>query len=143
MNKPIVLASDHGGFPLKDIVEGHLISKGYNVEYIGNQDESPIDHPVIAKRAAERVLFHGTDGIILCGTGIGVSIVANKYKGIRAAVVHSEAYAQLSRQHNHANVLCLGGRFLDGDMAKRIIDVFLETQYLGDRYKKRVDMYER
>jgi len=142
MSKTIVLASDHGGFPLKDVVEKHLISKGYKVEYIGNEDESPVDHPVIAKKAAERVLYHGTDGIILCGTGIGVSIVANKYKGVRAAVVHSEEYAKLSRQHNHANVLCLGGRFTDKDLALRIVDVFLETEWLGERYAARVKMYE-
>ena len=138
--KPIVLASDHGGFELKEVIKEHLMYKDFRVEDIGCFNEESVDYPDMARKGCLSIKKHNTYGIFVCGSGIGICIAANKVAGIRAALCHSEVYAQLARQHNDANVLCLGGRFLDVELALRMVDIFLETQFLGGRHKKRVDM---
>ena len=142
-NKPIVLASDHGGFELKQHVKAHLIERGIRVEDAGTNSEASVDYPVFTQRGVQLVRHYKTMGIFVCGSGIGIGIAANRFKGIRAAVVHSQVYAQLARQHNDANVLCLGGRFLDPAEALRLVDIFLETPFLGAQHKTRVDMLDK
>jgi len=141
--KPIILASDHGGFDLKQEVKAFLEENGFKVMDVGANDAKPSEHPVFAKKGIDLVLHYDTFGIFLCGAGIGISIASNRRKGIRAALCHNEIFAQLARQHNNANVLCLPGRFMPIDEAKKVIMVFLETQFLGGHYKPRTDMYDR
>ncbi|MCL2846942.1 MAG: ribose 5-phosphate isomerase B [Firmicutes bacterium] len=140
---PIILASDHGGYELKETIKKYLLDHDVTVEDIGTNTTDPIDFPDIVKRAVTRVLHHGTRAIFICGTGIGVSIAANRYKRIRAALCHTEIYAQLARQHNDANVLCLGGRFIDADTALNITKIFLTTEFLGDKYLRRMQLVEK
>ena len=140
--KPIILASDHGGFELKEQIKNHLMGQGYVVEDLGVKDDQPSDHPIFAKATAERVLQHETLGILVCGTGIGMSIAANRIRGIRAVVAHNETFAQLGRQHNNGNILCLAGRFLTPAEAISITTTFLETPFLGGKYKARADMMD-
>jgi len=135
----IILASDHGGFELKEQIKFYLTEKGIDFEDMGTHSNASVDYPAMAKRAVPKVLANKNNfGVFVCGSGIGISIMANRYKGIRAALVHSEIYAQLSRSHNDANVLCLGGRFLTFEEAKTIVDVFLETPFMGAQHVARV-----
>jgi len=143
--KPIILASDHGGFELKQKIKRHLGYKDYAVEDVGTDSVESVDYPVFAKKAVERVLHHNSYGIFICGSGIGICVAANRNKGIHAALIqsgkHSEEYARLSREHNNANVLCLGGRFIDEDEAVKLVDIFLETKF-DKRHAKRVEMLD-
>jgi len=139
--KPIVLASDHGGYELKEKLKTYLMYKDYRVEDVGTHSADTTDYPIWVKKGVSQVLADNTYGIFVCGAGIGVSIAANRNKGIRAAVVHSEDTARLAREHNNANVLCLGGRFLTESQAEKIVDIFLETKF-DQRHVKRVEMLE-
>jgi len=139
----IILASDHGGFELKEQIKSFLTGQGFNIEDVGTHTTSSVDYPVVIKSAIPKILANKQNrGIFVCGTGLGVSIMANRTKGIRAAVVHSEPYAQLCRSHNDANVLCLGGRFLSFDEAKTLINIFFETPFMGDQHLRRVTMLD-
>ncbi|MBP7652409.1 ribose 5-phosphate isomerase B [Candidatus Dependentiae bacterium] len=136
----IVIASDHGGFELKEKLKLYLLSKGYEVRDIGTYSESSVDYPDYGFKAGEIVASGQAErGIVICGSGIGISIAANKVKGIRAALCHSAEYAKLSREHNNANVLALGGRFLSYEEANEIVEVWLNTEFSGGRHQKRVD----
>jgi len=137
----IALASDHGGFVHKDILAQYLEDEGHEVIDFGtgNATES-VDYPDYARKVTEAVVKGEADrGILLCGTGIGMAIAANKTKGIRAANVVSPEFAKLARRHNDANVLALSGRFIDIDTNKRIVDVFLATDYENGRHQNRLD----
>ena len=125
----IYLGSDHGGFVLKEAIREHLQKRGVPVTDCGNtQYDSEDDFPDFVKPVVKGVLNDQNNlGILVCGTGIGVSIAANHYQGIRAALVHNVDYTRLARQHNNANVLCLGGRFLDVSLALTMVDTFLQT----------------
>ena len=136
--KPIILAADHGGYELHLAIKSHLESRGIPTVVISGKEGESTDYPLVAKRAVDAVLARGTRGIFVCGSGIGISIAANRFRGIRAALVHSEVYAQLARQHNDANVMCLGGRFLEPAEANRLVDIFLETEFEGGRHTNRV-----
>ena len=139
----IILASDHGGFELKEQIKSYLIKMGKNVDDIGTYSTASIDYPTIVKAALPKILANKNNiGIFVCGTGIGVSIMANRTRGIRAAVVHSEPYAQLCRSHNNANVLCLGGRFLSFEESKNLVNIFLETPFMGEQHSRRVAMLD-
>ena len=136
----IALACDHGGFHLKEVIKSFL--KELSIEYIdyGTYSEESVDYPDFAYRAAKAIVEGEADrGIFICGTGIGISIAANKVKGIRAALCYNVYAAEMSRRHNDANVLCLGGRVLGSELAKRIVKAWLETPFEGGRHKRRID----
>jgi ribose 5-phosphate isomerase B len=138
----IVLASDHGGFPLKEQVKEYLKTKGLDVIDVGTDSTDSCDFPVFVKKAVNQITSNqNARGILVCGSGLGVSIAANRNPEIRAALCHRPEYAELSRQHNNANVLCLGGRFLTFDEAIKIIDIFLSTEFLGGKYHTRNQMF--
>ena len=136
--KAIVLACDHAGLDLKHEIQNMLEEKGYQITDVGTYTSDSMDYPDLARPFAKEVLSQQVPGIILCGTGIGVSIAANKMKGIRAALCHDEFTAQLCREHNNANVLAMGARVLSPEQAKKIVLVFLETDFAGGRHERRV-----
>lgn len=137
----IALAADHGGFEIKEALKKHLEANGVQVKDFGTYSTESVDYPIYAEKAARAVAGKEcTLGIICCGTGIGVSIVANKIKGIRAAVVTNEFCAEMTRRHNDANVLCMGGRVIDADTAVKLADIFLNTPFEGGRHINRVCM---
>jgi len=135
----IVLACDHGGFELKEAVKEHLIKNGYDVNDIGVHNTNSVDYPDYGKSAAEIVAKNEADkGIIICGTGIGISIAANKVKGIRCALCTNEYMAKMSRMHNDANMLAMGNRVIGHGVALDIVDVWLSTPFEGGRHENRV-----
>jgi len=137
----IALAADHGGFALKENIKAALIEKGHEILDLGTNGEESVDYPVFGKACAEAVAKGEAErGIVCCGTGIGISIAANKVKGIRCAIATSEEYARLAAEHNHANMLALGGRFTDTEEALRYIDIWLATPWGEARHTRRVAM---
>ena len=136
----IALGSDHGGYGLKQEVKAYLEGKGIPYKDYGCLDESPCDYPVYAKAVAKAIVDGECDkGILICGTGIGISIAANKVKGIRAAVCHDTFSAQATREHNDANILVMPGRFISTEEADMILTEFFSTQFEGGRHHNRID----
>ena len=136
----IAIASDHAGFELKKELINYIKSLNHQILDFGTYSNESVDYPDFAFPAAESVAALVADyGILICGTGIGMSIVANKVQGIRAALCVDEDYAKSARNHNNANVLCLGARKTAPELAKKIIDVFLEEDFEGDRHMIRVE----
>jgi len=136
----IFIGSDHGAFLMKEFLKKELEKKEIKYEDCGCFDESSVDYPDIAKVTCQKILKNPKNkGILLCGTGIGISISANKIKGIRAALCHNEYTAQMAREHNDANVLCLGGRVIGFETAKLILNKFLLSKFLGERHLRRLD----
>lgn len=139
----ISIASDHAGFKYKQIIKKYLEEKGFVVVDHGTFSSDSVDYPDFIKLAAKDVSVHNSDlGIGVCGTGIGVSIVANKFKGVRAALVIDEEMAKLSRSHNNANFLALGERISDPEKIIKIIAVWLNTKFDGGRHERRVKKIE-
>lgn len=139
----IVIGSDHGGFNLKGKITEFLRGKNIQFEDYGTFDEESCDYPDIAKKIAKKVSDKTFDfGILVCGTGIGVSITANKTKGIRAALCSDTFSARMSKEHNNANVLCLGQRVIGEGLALDIVDIWLKSEFEGGRHKRRVDKIE-
>jgi ribose 5-phosphate isomerase B len=140
----IVIGSDHGGFLLKIAIIAHLGKLGILAEDCGCYSLESADHPVIAHKVCKKVLESGVLGILVCGTGIGMSIAANKIRGIRAAVAGDTFSARMAREHNNANVLCIGGRVVGENLTMDIVDAFLRTEFTGkERYARRIEMYDR
>jgi ribose 5-phosphate isomerase B len=140
-SKPrIVVGSDHAGFRAKETIKQYLQGAGYLVDDVGTHSEESVDYPDYGKAVGERVAA-GTDslGIALCGTGIGISIAANKVEGIRAALAHDSLTARRAREHNDANVLALGGKVVGEDEAIAIVQEFLAAQFAGGRHQRRID----
>ena len=138
----IAIGSDHGGFALKQIVAERLQDAGYEVDDVGCRTPDSVDYPDFADRVCEQVLSGTAElGILVCGTGIGMSMAANRHRGIRAALCHDEYTARLSREHNDANVLCLGDRVLGSGVAEGIVDVWLNTEFAGGRHQRRIGMF--
>jgi len=136
----IALGADHAGFELKEKLRRYLQQRGIAVDDRGTQSPASVDYPDYAQLVSEDVINERADfGILVCGSGIGMSIAANKVPGIRAVNAHDETEAHLAREHNNANVLTLGGRFLDESAAQRIIDKWLSTPFAGGRHTQRVD----
>ena len=136
----IALGSDHAGFELKEKIKQKLQSQGLTIDDRGTHSADSCDYPDYAQAVADEVAAHGADfGILVCGTGIGMSMAANKVPGIRAARVVTESDAELSREHNDANVLTLGARFTSEDEVFKIIDKWLATPFAGGRHGRRVD----
>ena len=143
-NMKIALASDHGGYELKEKVYKYLIDKNYEIVNFGTDSSESCDYPVYASKVCNAILNDGFDkGILICGTGIGMSIMANRHKGIRAACLSDVYSAQMTRKHNDSNVLCFGARVIDEEMAYKIVDTWLETEYEAGRHQKRVEMLDK
>lgn len=139
----IAIGSDHAGFNLKNTVKKYLEEKGYEVKDFGTYSSDSCDYPVYAKAVANSVASGESEkGILCCGSGVGVSIVANKVKGIRAVLARESLTAKLSRNHNDSNVLCLGERITGEALAFDIIDTWLASEYEGGRHQRRIDMME-
>ena len=136
----IAIGCDHGGFPLKKEIIKFLESAGYEYEDFGTYSEESCDYPVFAHALCHAVEAEGVPGILICGTGIGMSIAANRHKGIRAALCTTELHARFTRLHNNANVLCLGARVTGVELALAIVDTFLSTGFEGGRHQRRIDL---
>ena len=138
----VALGTDHAGYALKEILKKHLLAQGIDILDQGTFSEEPVDYPPIIRKACAVVLEQHCPGIVLGGSGIGESIAANKVRGIRAARCCTVEDAELSRRHNDANVLSLGGRTLDPETAKNMVDTFLTTEFEGGRHAGRVEDLE-
>ena len=135
----IIIGNDHAGVELKQNLVKYLEEKGNEVINVGTDTHESVDYADIAEAVGKLVLENKDSlGIIVCGTGIGISIAANKLKGIRAALCHNELTARLARQHNDANIISLGARIIGEDLAKACVDAFLETEFEGGRHLRRV-----
>ena len=136
----IVIGSDHGGFELKEVLKAHLEEKGFDVTDVGAFDTNSVDYPDIAEKACREVICGNCAwGVLVCGTGIGISIAANKVKGIRCALVSNEYSAEMTKRHNNANMLAFGGRVTGPDLAKNIIEAYIKAEFEGGRHQNRID----
>lgn len=137
----IYLGSDHGGYKIKEMLEDYLKEEGHQVLDVGLFDAvQKVDYPDIAREVSEKVLENeGSVGFLVCGTGMGVCMAANKLKGIRAVTVHDVSTARLAKQHNNANVITMGERVVGEVVARDIVDAFLEADFEGDRHMRRLD----
>ena len=137
----IALGCDHGGFEHKEAILAHLMERGFEVEDFGIYECVSVDYPEIALKVANSVSKGENElGILVCGTGIGMSLAANKVKGIRAAAVSEHFSAKYTRLHNNSNILCLGGRVVGVGTALELVDLFVDTEFEGGRHQKRIDM---
>ena len=138
--KSIAIGCDHRGFGLKELIIAFLQNEGYSYQDLGCQSSEPVDYPDIAQKVGEAVASGNFDqGILICSTGIGMCMAANKIRGVRAALCHNVFAAQRARQHNDANVLCLGGEDVDASVALEIVKTFLTTDFEGGRHARRVN----
>ena len=139
----VVIGSDHGGWQLKEEIKPVLEELEIDYEDVGTFDEESVDYGPIGKKVAEKVASEEADrGILICGTGIGMSIMANKVKGIKAALVHNIFSAKATRAHNNSNVLCMGGRVVGPEIAKEITKVWLTTDFDRGRHQRRINFIE-
>lgn len=137
----IGIGNDHVAFDLKNEIMEYLRGKGHEVIDYGTSSKERCDYPVYGKAVAESVVSGETErGILICGTGVGISLAANKIRGIRAVVCSEPYSAMLSRQHNNTNILAFGARVVGSELAKMIVDAWLEAEYEGGRHQKRIDM---
>jgi ribose 5-phosphate isomerase B len=139
----ILIASDHAGLNLKTLLVGHARHESYDVLDLGTATPESVDYPDFAHDLARRLLAgEGERGVLICGTGIGMSITANRHGGVRAALCHDAFTAEMARRHNDANVLCMGGRTTGPGVAIQMLDIFLATPFEGGRHQRRVDKVE-
>ena len=139
----IIIGCDHAAYPLKEKVKSHLINKGIDVVDVGTDNEKSVDYSDFGARVASQVSTGTFDrGILLCGTGLGMSMVANKYPRVRAALCNDLFSAIMSRRHNDANILVMGGRVIGEALAAEIVDSWLETPFEGGRHQSRIDNFE-
>jgi ribose 5-phosphate isomerase B len=140
----IAVGSDHGGLELKEVIKTALAARGLDVDDYGTDNGDSVDYPDFAEKVAAAVSRGDIElGILVCGTGIGMSIVANKFPGVRAALATDEFMAQMAKEHNNANVLVLGGRVLAKDLAVRMVNVWLDANYEAGRHQRRLDKISR
>ena len=136
----IAIACDHGGFDLKILLKSDLENAGYEVLDLGTDSDDSVDYPEFGFALANAINDEkASRGVLICGSGIGISIAANRYPNIRAALIHDALGARLCREHNDANVLCLGGRLIGPDVARDCLDIFLKTEFEGGRHARRVE----
>ena len=140
MVQKIIIGSDHGGYNLKCDVIRHLETLNYEILDVGCYSAESCDYPPIAKEVAQKVLNENAKGILICGTGIGMSITANRFNGIRASHCTDTFTARMTRMHNDSNILCLGERITGSGLAIDIVDIWLKTDFEGGRHQKRIDM---
>ena len=140
--KKICIGSDHAGFSIKEYIKNLLINENISVIDAGPLEDQSVDYPDYAKKVAKRVKSKKSDiGILVCGTGIGMSMTANRYKGIRAAVCHNIKSSVMSRAHNNANIICLGARLTSKNDIKKIMFTFLKTKFEKGRHKRRINKF--
>ena len=141
--KRIVLGADNGGYELKNTIKAHLQSRGFEVYDVGTNSAESCDYPIFASHLCQKLQKGEADlGILVCGTGIGMSMAANKHRGIRAACCSDTFSARLTRLHNNANVLCLGARVLGAGLALDLVNEFVDADFEGDRHVKRLSLIE-
>ena len=141
--KKIVLGADHGGFELKNQIKAHLNFLGFEVSDVGTNSAESCDYPIFASRLCQMIQSGEAElGVLVCGTGIGMSMAANKHRGIRAACCSDTFSARLTRLHNNANVLCLGARVLGAGLALDLVDAFVNAEFEGDRHVRRLSLIE-
>ena len=137
----LAIASDHGGYNLKEHIKAYLAAKGITCKDFGTDSTESCDYPIFGKAAAEAVASGECEkGIVICTTGIGISITANKVKGIRCALCADSLSAEMTRRHNDANMLAMGAGMVGPNLAERIVDTFLNTEFEGGRHQRRVDL---
>lgn len=140
----IAIGCDHGGFELKNVIIQHLESKGFDIKDYGCYTTDSVDYPDIAEVVCDSVVSGESEkGILVCGTGIGMSIAANKIKGIRAALLSDTFSAKMTAAHNNSNVIALGGRVVGPELAKEIVDAYLSSEFMGGRHQNRVDKIKK
>lgn len=135
----VAIGSDHAGFEMKQEIMSNLNGPGYEWIDCGTFNLDSVDYPDIAQAVAEKVLREAVFGVLICGTGIGISIAANKFPGIRAAACHDMHTARLAREHNNANIIALGARTTESQLALQMVEIFLKTDFLAGRHAKRVE----
>lgn len=136
----IAMAADHGGYELKNILRDYLTKKGHEVKDLGTNSPDSVDYPDFAELCCKEIISNNADfGILVCGTGVGISIAANKIDGIRCGLCPSKEIAALVKQHNNANVIALGGRFTNAEDAKDIVDSYMSAEFEGGRHQGRID----
>ena len=137
----ITIGADHGGYLLKNLIVDHLKNKGHEVQDCGTHTSDSVDYPNFAKEVTSSITGENAElGILVCGSGIGMSMAANKVNGIRAALCFNAYMGRMTRAHNNANVLCLGERVLGSGTALDIVDAFVNTQFEGGRHQRRIDL---
>lgn len=142
-NTPIIIGCDHAAYPLKEKVKDYLIGKGIDVEDVGTNSEKSVDYPDFGKKVASMVSNSNFKrGILMCGTGIGMSMVANKFSYVRAALCTEPFSAEMSRRHNNSNILVMGGRMTGETLAIEIVRVWLETPFDGGRHQERLNQFD-
>jgi len=142
MPELIHIGSDHAGLDLKQTLKAHLEARGFTIRDHGTHGPEAADYPICARKVCQAVLDEHGRGILVCGTGIGMSIAANRCRGIRAALCACEFHARACREHNNANLLCLGSRITAAGLAASILDIFLDTPFAGGRHQNRLDLIE-
>lgn len=136
----IAIGCDHGGFELKEAICEYLKQQNIEYEDFGAYSTDSVDYAPIAAKAAHTVAKGNADyGILVCSTGLGISMAANKVKGIRAAVCTNEFCAEMTRRHNNANIICMGGKIVDIELGVKMVDIFLNTEFEGGRHQRRID----
>ncbi len=136
----IAIGADHGGFQAKEALISYLQSKGFDVKNLGTNSEASVDYPDFAQKVCQEILNAQADlGVLICGTGIGISIAANRFKGIRAALLYSDDVARLAKLHNNANIAVFGGRTMSVQEMKQRLDIFLNTEFEGGRHIRRLE----
>lgn len=141
ISKKVLIASDHAGFQLKEQIIQFLIKQKFLVIDLGPEDKNSVDYPDYAKKLAKKITDQNF-GILVCGTGIGMSIMANRYKKVRASLVHNNKTSKLAREHNNANVLVLGSRVTNKNNALKIVNTFFKTKFLKGRHLRRVKKFK-
>ncbi len=135
----IIIGSDHAGFAMKEIIKEYLSGLNYTVEDIGTFSEDSVDYPDFAKKVAKKIQNSDNYGILICGTGIGMSMTANRFNNVRCALCHDAYTAEFARKHNNANILAFGGRTTGVEIAKQMVYIFLNTSFEGGRHQRRVN----
>jgi len=139
----VYLGSDHAGFEMKEALKVYFDARDIEVTDVGAPSEDSVDYPEYAHRVAQAVANGDADrGVLVCGSGIGMAMAANKVEGVRAAMITDPELARMMRLHNDANVITLGGRYIPQELAEEILDVFFDTEFEGGRHQRRVDMIE-
>lgn len=140
----VIIGADHGGFELKELIRPLLEQMGHQVEDAGCHSPQSVDYPLIAKDVCKRIVSgEGDRGILICGTGIGMSITANRFRGIRAALCHELYTARMSRLHNDANILCMGARVTGPGLALEMVKTWMETGFDGGRHLRRIGLMDQ
>jgi len=139
----VVVGSDHAGYSLKEHLKAKLLEWGHEVDDVGTHSAESTDYPDWGKKVADAVLGFQIPGLAVCGTGIGISIACNRVHGVRAAVVHDETSARLTRMHNNANIVCFGERLIGPLVAEKCLEVFLSTEFEGGRHQRRIDKLDK